>query len=411
MLVVELAVPAPDTDFQAHRLWARQLISTGSISISDDGRWDDCSIYYPNTVPKPAELVQLLAGELAGGGVAHAFIRIALAFAAASLAARAALRASGSARTSVLAGLAFGLNPAFVGLCRAGSPSVPFLALLMVEAWPATLAACLVRPEAFIYSAARAVARRKWLILPALLPLAAVWPLLNLWMAGNPLWSVLEVRYAVRAMPYETPGALGFWLWAAARALLVMGPLLLAALVARPRGWPWLAGGVGHLAFLSASLLVGSLALPRYVDQIFLLAIPWAVASGAKMRLPRWLPRPAAAGLALCGAMTLWPSALSAMGRDHRLQEGLEAAGRRGWEGRLAANELLIPAIALSAGMDDPRSRFVALDRMVFEGASPSSLGVGLILLAPGTEYLPERTALWLESHAGIPIDTVEAAR
>lgn len=408
--MLELAIPAPDTDFLAHELWAKQILDNGSVEISRDGRWDDSSLYYPNTVPKPAELVQLMAGLLAGGGAAHAALRIALAAVATAMAALSALRASRSPATAALAGFAFGLNPAFVSLASGGSPAIPFLALLLSLSIPAALMAGLVRPEALIYAAADMISRRKWLLLPLLVPFAAAWPLLNLWMAGNPLWSAFEVRYAVAAMPYETPGPLGFWLWAAGRALLVMGPFFLGALLLRPRSWPRLAGGLGHLAFLSVSLLLGSLALPRYVDQISLLALPSAVVAAAALPVPPGIPRRLAAAVAFAGAMVLWPGTLGSMAAEHGLAVQLDAEGAGGWTGRLAVNELLVPRIALAAGIDDPTTSFVALDRMVYEGRDPEELGVGRILVVPGSAYLPQRTAVWLEMHTGLPVDTLEAS-
>jgi hypothetical protein len=411
VLALEIAVPAPDTDFMAHQLWARQILDSGSVQISVDARWDDCSIYYPNTVPKPAQLLQLLAGELAGGTAAHAILRVILAFAAVAMASRAVMRSSASPGVTLFAGLALGLNPAFVSLARSGSPSIPFLALLFIPGATAALAACLVRPEGFLYAAADAVSRRKWWILAALLPIASAWPLLNAWMAGNPFWSALEVRYNVAAMPFETPGPLGFWPWAAGRAFLVMGPLLLAALLLRPRSWPKLAGGLAHLALLFFSLLLGSLALPRYVDQVFLLALPWAVMAAAAIPLPRRIPRRLAAAAAFAGALILWPSALRSMLEEHRIALRLAEEGRAGWEGRLAINELLVPGIALAAGIDDPRFAFVAVDRMIYEGRHPADLEVTRIVVVPGTEYLPDRTALWLDAHPGLPVDTLEAFR
>jgi hypothetical protein len=327
------------------------------------------------------------------------------------MAALSALRASRSPATAAFAGFAFGLNPAFVSLASGGSPAIPFLALLLSLSIPTALMAGLVRPEALIYAAADMISRRRWLLLPLLVPIAAAWPLLNLWMAGNPLWSALEVRYAVAAMPYETPGPLGFWLWAAGRALLVMGPIFLGALLLRPRSWPRLAGGLGHLAFLSVSLLLGSLALPRYVDQISLLALPSAVVAAAALPVPPRIPRRLASAAAFAGAMVLWPGTLGSMAAEHRLAVQLDAEGAGGWTGRLAVNELLVPRIALAAGIDDPTTSFVALDRMVYEGRDPEELGVGRILVVPGSAYLPQRTAAWLEMHAGLPVDTLEASR
>jgi hypothetical protein len=109
--------------------------------------------------------------------------------------------------------------------------------------------------------------------------------------------------------------------------------------------------------------------------------------------------------------MILWPSALHSMVEEHRIALRLAEEGRAGWDGRLAINELLVPGIALAAGIDDPRFAFVAVDRMIYEGRYPSDLEVTRIIIVPGTAYLPNRTALWLNAHPGLPVVTLEAFR
>jgi len=389
-------------------LWARSLLHSGAISITEGGRWDDSSVYYPNTVPKPFELLQAAAAESLGGGAAHAALRTALGCAAVLAVTLSVRKATGSGRMATGSGLLLAANPAFVMLCISGSPAIPFIALLSCTSPAAAAASCLVRPEGFLYAVIQAASSRRWRQLLPLIPLAAAWPALNAILTGNPLWSAFEVRYAVSAMQYYNPGPLGFWPWAAVRGLMVMGPLLLLAILLKPAAWPRAAGGAAHLAMLSVSLAFGSLALPRYVDQVFLLGLPWAPVAGARLPIPRKRIKAALAAAAAALSLAMWPSTLDQMRLEHRLGEELDRAGREGWQGRMAANELLVPRIALAAGMDDPRYRFASTDRMAWEGRAPGSLGVTRVVTAPGTIYSRERAERWIESFAGLDVEILD---
>jgi hypothetical protein len=209
------------------------------------------------------------------------------------------------------------------------------------------------------------------------------------------------------AMSYTSPGPFLFWAWAALRGVLVMGPLLFLAILSKARTWPHSAAALMHLVLLSVSLAAGSLVLPRYVDQIFLLALPWAAAALAVLPRPRFAGPGLTSAVAFAGAMCLWVDAAPSLVRESELGGRLDSLGTAGWEGRLAANELLVPRIALAAGIDDPRREFVALDRMVFEGADPGALGVGTVVVFPHGLYLPARTSRWLLEHPQIVPDTL----
>lgn len=412
LAVLELVFPAPDPDYCAHMLWGRTVAGGGIPRISRDAMFDDCSIYYPDTVPKPAQLLLVALAELAGGGAAHAVLRILLAASAVLAAAYAGLRAAGGPRGALTAGLVTGLHPVFVSLALGGSPSIPFLALLFLSTPLSCSAAAFLRPEGAAYAAVALLRKRSASAVVLLAAALLSWPALNLLMAGSAAWSAREVIYVVSAMPFPTPGPLGFWPWAAFRGLLVAGPVLLASLLLRIRNWPHAPAAGIHLVILCLSLEAGSLALPRYVDQIFLLSIPWAVA--ALQEVTGRLGRCRAAAitwLAVAGAMGLWIETAGTIVSESLLGRELDRIGSGGFEGRLAANELLIPRIALSAGINDPSAAFVALDRMVYEGREPSDLGVGRIVVCTHGIYLPARTAVWLAADHGVPVDTIAPAR
>jgi hypothetical protein len=225
----------------------------------------------------------------------------------------------------------------------------------------------------------------------------AVWPALNLWAAGDPLWSVREVRVAVEQMDYPTPGPATYPLLLVRRLFLVAGPVLAIVLLRRFRSWPLWLPVSAYAGLLWLSLAGGSLVLPRYIDPLVLMALPWAAACLWRMTTGRSRRvRLAAAVLAIAAAGTLWPSTLGGWRAELRLQGSLEELGSRGWSGRLAVNELLVPRIAESAGITDLRHRFVALDRAAWEGADLEAIGVGTVAVFPDPLYLPEHTRQYL---------------
>lgn len=412
LATLELALPAPDPDYCAHMLWGR-LAAAGTVPrISVDAAVDDCSIYYPDTVPKPAQLLLVTLAELAGGGAAHAILRILLAAAAVLAAASVGMRTAGGPRGAVAAGLVIGLHPAFVLLALGGSPSIPFLALLFLSNPLSCSAAAFFRPEGAAYAAVALLRRRSPAAIAVLAAALLSWPVVNLLMAGSATWSAREVIYAVAAMPFPTPGPVGFWPWAALRGLLVAGPVLLVSLLLRIRSWPHAPAAGIHLLMLCLSLAAGSLALPRYVDQIFLLSIPWALGALGDFTVRLGGRRAVAVTwLALAGTTGLWAETAGAIRSESLLGRELDRTGSEGFEGRLAANELLVPRIALAAGILDPSERFVALDRMIYEGREPLELGVGRIVVCTYGIYLPARTSDWLAEDHGVPVDTIGPLR
>lgn len=400
--------PLPDSDRAAHTLWARELLREGSLVISPDGVVNDWGAYYPNTVPKPGDLLLSIAGALTGG-TAESLIWLGLGWAVLLFAARAA-----GQRGRVLTGVFLGLNPVFLNLCLARSPAIPFMALIFLGSAadsPVALAfSSLVRPEGFIYAGWRIRGKWKTPALALLLVSGAAWVWLNAGACGDLFWSGREVRYCVAAMGYGTPGVVTYPPWLLLRAVAVLGPLPLSVLMARIGEWD-LRHPVGlNLLLLWAGLAFGSLVLPRYADQIILLAVPFAMNSVMKA-FPR---RPAMiAALCLAGAVTPWWETAGSIRTEMRLNTGLEAIAPMLPDGMVAANELVVPRLALLGDGADYPGRFVALDRAVWEGADEDSLlarGVTSIVIFHRDFYLSEHGREWLGTLSGrIPVFDVSA--
>ncbi len=401
-----------DSDALAHLIWARQTLETGSPRIAEDGVFEDPSLYYPNTVPKPLPLLVSIPAAAAGGASLLQAEYLLFAFLGLLAAASLALRCGGGAVSAWWAALALGLNPAWVMLTLRCRPAVLLIALVLGAAGLSRLSladplSALTRPEGILVFAWRALRRRSPAGPAVLLAAMAAWPLLNLWAAGDPLWSAREVGLAVEQMDYPTPGPAGYPLLLAGRFFLVAGPVLGLALLRHIRSWPLAVPLAVWAAVLWISLAGGSLVLPRYLDPLVLLGLPWAVAalagmtSGFERRVST-----AVMALAVGASMTLWPSAISTWRRELGLQHSLEELGMRGWQGRLAVNELLVPRIAETAGITDLRGEFVALDRAAWEGADLEAMGVGRVAVVPGSVYLPTHTAVYMERR-GIRPDTL----
>ncbi|MGM0627127.1 MAG: hypothetical protein ACQETZ_03105 [Candidatus Fermentibacterota bacterium] len=401
-----------DSDALAHLVWARQVIRHGSPRIAEDGVFDDVSQYYPNTVPKPLPLLVSLPAAAAGGAGLLQALYLVFAFLGLLAAASLALREGGGTRAAWWASLALGMNPAWVMLTIRCRPAVILIAAVL--ALPALTRfsvleplAALTRPEGIFLSAWRALRGRRGAGLAVLLAAVAAWPLLNLWAAGDPLWSLREVRLAVEQMDYPTPGPAAYPLLLLRRLFLVAGPVMVLALFSKIRRWPLAVPLAAWAAVLWVSLSGGSLVLPRYLDPLVLLAVPWAVVMLVRM-MPKGEVRVSRAVLALAVAasLTLWPSALADWQREHGIQMALERLGRDGWCGRLAVNELLVPRVAEAAGTTDLSRGFVALDRAAWEGVDLDSLGVGTVAVVDHPVYLPAHTLAYLESR-GICPDTL----
>jgi len=408
-----------DTDALAHRMWARQLLETGRIVVTSNGLFDDASIYYPNTVMKPVSLVLALTGEIAGGP-APDLIALCIGIAILLTAGLLVDRLTGNSRPATwLVMLLLGFNPVYVSAVLGGNPSILLLGMLLLiqfnggrrNLFPA-LAAALVRPEGFIYSCWHFTRSKRYGLIPFLLVPAAIWLLLNRLTAGSWLWSAQEVRYVVSAMSYPTPGVISFWPWAMLRGFLTVGPLLCAVFILRERPkWPWSIPVLLNLLILDISLAAGSLVLSRYLDHIFLLLIPWAVAALFNL-MDEGASRRAAVALSFAGSLLLWPATLRDMSTSRDIAGELARIGRQGWAGRLAVNELLVPGIALESGISDPRYRFLSIDRAAWESLSEDALvelGVDRILLIEHPLYLPDHTRDYLNTISGIDVDTLPA--
>jgi len=406
-----------DTDALAHRMWARQLLETGRIGVTSNGLFDDVSIYYPNTVMKPVSLVLALAGEIAGGP-APDLIALCIGIAVLLVAGLLVERLTGNSRPATwLVMLLLGFNPVYVSAVLRGNPSILLLGMLLLIQFyggkrnflPA-LAATFIRPEGFIYSCWHFIRSKRYGLIPLLLVPVSMWLLLNRLTAGSWLWSAQEVRYAVSAMSYPTPGVITFWPWAMLRGLLTAGPLLCAVFILRERKkWLWSIPILLNLLILDISLAAGSLVLSRYLDHIFLLIIPWAVAALFNL-MDEGTSRRAAVALSFAGALLLWPATLLDMSTSRDIAGELARIGRQGWVGRLAVNELLVPGIALESGISDPRYRFLSIDRAAWENVSEEALielGVDRILFIEHPLYLPDHTRDYLRTISEIDIDTL----
>lgn len=411
-VIVVVMGPLPDSDRAAHSLWAGQLVREGGLSISPDGVVDDWRSFYPNTVPKPGDLFLGVIGVLSGPlleGMVWFVLSWAVIFGA--------IKAAGGGLPGAVAGAFLGVNPVFLNLCITRSPAVPFMALLFLGAYrgsPAAFAlSSMVRPEGFIFGVWKALGQRSF---PAILIMAlsaAMWSLVNILACGDLFWSGREVRYCVAAMGYDTPNVVTYLPWLLLRAVTVLGPLPLAALLSRAERWELLRPVVLNLLFLWAGLAFGSLVLPRYADQVLLLAVPFAM--GAVLDSFRGKSRVAALALCIAGATLPWADTIASWRTETALDGNLGAVLASLPEGVIAANELVVPRLAV---LDDGRGypeRYVALDRAVWEGAGEDELqahGVTAIVIFRDDFYLSDHAAAWIETLSGrIPVFDISPNR
>lgn len=409
LLGVTLAVgPLPDSDRAAHTLWAGQLADEGSLVISPDGTVNDWTMYYPNTVPKPGDLLLGLLGNLPWKAP-ETVIWLAVAW----MALFAGVRAAGEGFPGLLAGVFLGTNPVFLNLCLARSPAVPFMALIL---WGcrrgspgASALASLVRPEGFIYGVRDFLERRSPWALAVMAVSLAFWILLNAGACGDLLWTAREVRYCVAAMDYDTPNPVTFPSWLLLRVITVLGPVFGAALLVDFRRWRLAVPAGINVFLLWTGLVMGSLVLPRYADQVILLAVPFC--AGRTGSLFPGVNRALLAALCLAGGIFAWPETLDSWRTEAMLDRGLASAAGRLPEGRVAANELVIPRLALLRSRVSYPEGYVALDRAVWEGAGEEDLlrqGVTSIVVFMDDFYLSDHAAKWLDSLSGsIPVITI----
>lgn len=413
LLVIVLVMgPLPDSDRAAHSLWAGQLVREGTLSISPDGVVDDWRAFYPNTVPKPGDLFLGVAGVLSGPFI-EGILWLALSWAVVF----GAMKAAGCGLPGAVTGVFLGVNPVFLNLCITRSPAVPFLALLFLGTSrnsPAAFAlSSMVRPEGFIFGVWKALGRRSF---PAILFMAlsaGMWAIVNTLACGDLFWSGREVRYCVAAMGYATPNVVTYLPWLLLRAVAVLGPLPLAALLCRAASWELRRPVILNLLFLWVGLAFGSLVLPRYADQVLLLAVPFAM--GAVLDSFRGKSRVAALALCMAGAALPWADTMASWRTEKALDQNLGAVSASLPEGVIAANELVVPRLAiLDSGTGFPE-RYVALDRVLWEGAGEDDLlahGVTAIVIFRDDFYLSDHAGAWIETLSGrIPVFDISPNR
>ncbi len=393
----------PDPDRNAHDMWALQLINRGSLVISEHGTFDDWKLYYPNTVPKPAELV--IGFLRAPGGTIY---QSGITLLTAMLVLAAARYAAGGGRTGAEAALFLGLNPVFIILCLRGNPAIPFLGgMFLLQSKASTtgaLLASLARPEGFIYSGFLCLRHKNWKLLPMLAAAAAVWLVFHRITCGSFTWAADEVKFSVAAMAYPTPNAITFLPWAGLRSILILGAPAAAVLLNGFKRWQLRVPFALNFLLLGVSLAMGSLVLPRYIDQLFLLAIPFIFIETARITTGK-------KHTLLVIAMLVFPS-LQWIGtvpeiKEYVILREVYSSFQMPEEGIVAANELLIPGLCLGSNIVDPSGRFVSVDKAAWAHASEADLtesGVTRVVIVPRGVYFPIHTEEWLEEITDIEV-------
>jgi len=201
--------------------------------------------------------------------------------------------------------------------------------------------------------------------------------------------------------------------WLFLRAVAVLGPLPLAALLCRAASWDLGRPVLLNFLFLWVGLAFGSLVLPRYADQILLLAVPFAM--GAVLGSFRGMGPVAAVALCLAGAALPWADTIDSWGTEAALDRNLGAVSASLPDGIIAANELVIPRLAILDGGRGYPDRYVALDRAVWEGAGEDDLlghGVTAIVIFRDDFYLSDHAAAWIDTLSGrIPLFDISPPR
>jgi hypothetical protein len=388
----------PDPDRNAHDMWAEQLINTGRLVISEHGIFNNWQLFYPNTVPKPLEL---LTGIIrAVGGV---FFHSAIVLATSLLVLLAAWYSAGGGRTGIEAAFYLGFNPVFVFLCILSSPAVPFIgAMFLLQstrgAGSGAILASLSRPEGFIYSIYHCISARKWKLLILAGATGLIWLALHRLVCGSFTWAAREVRYSVTAMDYTTPNFITFLPWAALRSVLILGAPAAAILFCSFRKWKLAVPFSLNFLLLAVSLAMGSLVLPRYIDQLFLLAAPFILIETGRIFTGH--RRIIVTAVLILFPSFQWIETIPEIRQYESLRNFYETF-ELPESGVIAVNELLVPGICISNGIDNPQNRFIAIDRAIFEGASEEDLtqfGVSQVVIIPWGVYYPKRTENWLGS-------------
>jgi hypothetical protein len=254
----------------------------------------------------------------------------------------------------------------------------------------------LSRPEGFIYGGWHCFKSRNWKPVLLLVLAAAVWLFFHKSCCGSVLWASREVRYSVAAMAYPTPNPITFLPWAGIRSILILGAPGAAILYGNLRRWKLAVPFGANFALLTLSLGLGSLVLPRYIDQLFLLATPFIFTELARLYTGR--KRIIVTAMVIAFPWFQWISALPEIREYAEIREFYRQA-ETNVSGVTAANELLVPGLALAGGIYDPRGLFVSTDRAAWENASEeelNSFGVSGILVYRRGIYFPGHTERWL---------------
>ncbi|MCD4706269.1 MAG: hypothetical protein K8S62_00850 [Candidatus Sabulitectum sp.] len=394
----------PDPDRNAHDMWANQLINTSRLIISEQGTYDDWQLYYPNTVPKPLEL--FIGIIRAPGGV---FFHSAIILLSALLVLAATWYSAGRGRTGLEAAFFLGFNPVFVFLCVRGNSAIPFLgAMFLLQSVKTSNAgaviASLARPEGFIYSGYHCIRNRKWKLLALLGTIGIAWLAFHKVTCGSFTWTADEVKFSVAAMDYPTANPVTFFPWAGLRSILILGAPAAALLLLSFRRWKQKIPFSLNFLLLAVSLAMGSLVLPRYIDQLFLIAAPFIFLE--INRIFKGKTRTTVAIAAIVFPSFQWISTIPEISQYERLRETYRSF-ELPEEGITAANELLIPGFCLNLGIDNPTGRFISVDKAAWSHASEAELkeyGVTQVVIVPAGVYFPPHTEEWLETIKDIEV-------
>jgi len=366
---------------------------------------DNWQNYYPNTVPKPLELA-LGFIRIPGGVFYHSL----LVFFTATMVLISVWNSTGRGQSGLEAALFLGFNPVFLFLAVTGSSAILFLGSMFLlqsknSSSAGAVLASLARPEGFIYSGYHCLVNRNWKLLCVLAVIAAGWLFLHRTTCGSYTWAADEVRYSVAAMMYPTANSFTFFPWATLRYVLVMGAPAAAVMLLSFRKWKLHIPFSINFLLLALSLAVGSLVLPRYIDQLFLLAVPFVFTE--IHRLFNGRSRTAVAVAVILFPSFQWISTVPEIKQYMKLRDAY-ASFELPEHGLTAANELLIPGFCLNLEIDDPSELFVSVDKAAWSNAGASSLselGVTKIVIFGQGVYFPEHTAIWLKTVDNIEVE------
>jgi len=146
------------------------------------------------------------------------------------------------------------------------------------------------------------------------------------------------------------------------------------------------------------------LVLPRYIDQLFLLATPFIFREIKNLFQGRIRTYVVIATILIPSFQ--WISTVPEI-REYRKLEEVYRSFELPEEGITATNELLIPGFCLNLGLDDPTDLFVSSDKAAWSSASEADLighGVTRVVIVPIGVYFPLHTETWLENIQNIEV-------